>query len=457
MDADPTPAFAPYEEQAVVSLILDFPEYFEQMSRFVASRLFVTEAARWVVEAIKHFYDVHNVVPTRQLLAAQLESKLTPDDPHEEILALVARESNPREVPVIRETLRNWIERRMFDLLYSDEALAAHRQGNFDFLRSIVEEATQLRETGQQGFWFFDQLEELLREPDTEHLPTGFPRLDAVLNSGGPSPGETLLWMAPTNVGKTLIMCNNAAAALRHGLDVLYVSFELSTRKTAIRTLGALTRGDIRLFGRADTDELGSEGRTRALEQKESKIRRARALRRGNAHLVIYDLPPDEYSVTEISAILRRLSRLRGWHPKVVILDYLELMVSRRARQNDDDYKRQKAIATEIRGLAAKEHVFVISGTQANRAALEAMSRRAVVENEQPQRGNIGLGKSAESFGKTMPTDYIITINQDEEEYRGTNGSASMRFFVAKNRNGPKFISVPVTVLYKSMWVFETK
>jgi hypothetical protein len=35
-----------------------------------------------------------------------------------------------------------------------------------------------------------------------EHIPTGFKELDKLLNDGGPSPKEVLVYLAPTGVGK---------------------------------------------------------------------------------------------------------------------------------------------------------------------------------------------------------------------------------------------------------------
>jgi hypothetical protein len=127
---------------------------------------------------------------------------LTVDDPYEEILSIVDRPSNPRETPILRQTLRDWIEHQSYAQLYSDEALAAHQRGDHEVLRKIVDSAINIKSAGQQGFWFFDQIDELFADKAVEHIKTGFAGLDRELNDGGPSPGEVLIYLAPTGVGK---------------------------------------------------------------------------------------------------------------------------------------------------------------------------------------------------------------------------------------------------------------
>ena len=60
-----------------------------------------------------------------------------------------------------------------------------------------------------------------------------------------------------------------------------------------------------------------------------------------------------------------------------------------------------------------------------------------------------------------MPLDYIVTINQSKKEYEegklraddpdSPNIRAIVRFFVAKNRNGPKFMIINARINYETM------
>ncbi len=446
--------FGSYEEEAVISLILDFPETYTSLHRFLVPNLFSNPATQFVLAAIRQDFEKYGCVPSRKLLYDRLAKSLTVEDPYESILPIIKRESNPRDVPIIRGMLRSWAEHKTYELLYSDEAINAHQNGDYSVLRKIFDDASSISSVSQQGFWLFDQLDELFVEDASEHLPTGFPDLDNVLNEGGPSPGEVLLWLAPTGVGKTLMMCNNAVTLARAGHNVMFVTFELSALKSALRMVGAISGAELDSFTMS-AKKAQDARQSEAIRVRQDAVRRhVRDFKtKSRGDIVIFDLPPEECSVNDIYGLIENLRRTRSWTPKVIILDYLDLMVSRRTRSNDEDYSRQKNTATEVRGLARNTQTFVITATQTNRSGL-AESQGRGGNKEGHGKPNINLEKTAESFGKAMPLDYIVSLNQDEEEYNVDPGEASIiRLWVAKNRNGRKFVSITTNVFYGRMLI----
>jgi len=236
----------------------------------------------------------------------------------------------------------------------------------------------------------------------------------------------------------TLMLCNNAVNCVLQGLDVLFVTFELSTLKTAIRMAGAFTNIPTKKFIPGSGVVVDDEYR-----KAQSQVKRTIDSRSAcGAQIAIYDLPSDECSVDDIAAIIDTNHKLYGWRPKVVCLDYLELMVSRHKNYNDDQYYRQKSVSTEVRGLAKKENVFVISATQTNRSGSDT-------GRNTEDAGHINLNKQAESFGKSMPVDYVVSLNQTLDEYQGS--PKRIRLWVAKNRNGEKFVEINTIVDYDTM------
>ena len=245
----------------------------------------------------------------------------------------------------------------------------------------------------------------------------------------------------------SLMLANNAIHAVLAGHDVLFVTFELSTLKTALRIAASITGVDMNKFYSSNVEEM-AEATLAELRFSQDKVRtqlksRSKFGKNGKrGELVIYELPPDECSVDDVYGIVDRNRRLRGWQPKVIVLDYLELMMSRHGYSNKEgDYTRQKSVATEVRGLAKNENVLVYTANQTNRSAIK--------DNGQP----IDVDKSAESFGKNMPVDYVISMNQTEAEYT----SGAIRLWVAKNRNGPKFTAVHTRVNYQNMRILEVQ
>jgi replicative DNA helicase len=137
------------------------------------------------------------------------------------------------------------------------------------------------------------------------------------------------------------------------------------------------------------------------------------------------------------------LKRAHNWVPDVLVLDYLELMVSRSTFDNREEYDRQKKVAVQLRELAVNENLIVFTATQTNRDGLGG--------KEGSDGGEvIGMNKVAESYGKMMSADYVVSLNQGEEE----KPLGRYRLYISKNRNGPAqngAILVRVRVNYDTM------
>lgn len=428
--------FGKYEEEAIVSLALDHPQFFTAVGRFMRPEMFARVETQWVMAEILNAFEEYNMVPTRDILYDRISGKITEDDPFEEVLGLVRRKSNPREIPMVKDTLLKWARDRSYGMLYSDEAIEAYRMGDYSILEKIVNESQRIADVGDDGFWFFENLELLFQKDIIEHRTTGFPKLDKMLNNGGPSPKEVVCWLAGTNVGKSIVLCNNAISSLQGegsageiGQNVLLITFELDSIKTAMRCLGSATGVPL--------DHI--------LDKQEYIRRTVRTMERTyKKKFAIYEWAPDECSVTHIYALLDSLKRTKGWKPDVIILDYLDLMMSRHDPYNDNDYLRQKHVANEIRGLAKNENVLIFTATQTNRSGASGGASGNEV---------IDLNKAAESFAKQFSLDYVISLNQNQSERKAK--PARIRLFVAKNRNGPKHETIDCTIQYDRMQVRE--
>lgn len=426
--------FKHFQEEAIISLSLDHSDFFGSIAQFIKPSMFSRLETSWLMAEILNMYEKYGAIPTRTIFREYLEGTLTEDDPHDEILKLVDRKSDYREVPIIKDLLLSWARKKAFGMLYKPEAIAAYREGNYEYLETLLSDANKIVDVGDNsGFWFFENLELLFQPNIVEHRTTGFARLDRLLNNGGPSPKEVLCWMAPTNVGKSILLCNNAITSLKGigsggqpGQDVLLVTFELSAIKTAMRCLAAAVTIPIEQL--AEHQQLVRRT-VQSLDTTYGK------------KFYIYELPPDECSVDHLYALLSNLKRTKGWKPDILVLDYMDLMVSRVKKYNDDEYSRQKHVANEIRGLAKNENVLVFTATQTNRSGMDG--------------GLIDLNKSAESFGKQFSLDYVISLNQGLDERK--SDPAQLRFFVAKNRNGPKHDTITCEINYKTMVVTESK
>lgn len=427
--------FGPYVEKSIIALAIDHPEIFMAMSRFVTPGLFESPECKYIMAIILNSLEKHQVIPTRNLLHDIVTEHLTVDDPYQGILDIINSKSDPREVPILKEKMIKWAKKRAYSLIYDEEAMTAYHNGDFDKIDNILQDAQRITDLQMQGIWLLDNMELLMNPATVEHRTTGFPTLDKALNKGGPSPKEVVCYIAPTNVGKSLVLCNNAITSWkgngpggRIGQDVLLVTFELDYVKTGLRCLGVLNE-NIPLDTLLDNKDII----TSRIDQMKTTY---------DGKIFISELPPEECSVDHLYHLLDNMKRLHGWKPDVVILDYLDLMVSRHKDYNKDDYTRQKYVANEIRGFAKNENVLVFTATQTNRSG-----------NSSGETQVATLNSVAESYAKQFSMDYIISINQSDAERLAT--PSRFRFFVAKNRNGPKHQILTCEVNYDTMRVKE--
>lgn len=449
--------FGPNWEAAVISLIFDQPEFITTILNYIDDDFFNEFSCKWVFTIVKFHWLKHNIIASRTILLDTAVKNLTSDDPHEEIIKLIKRESDPREVPIVKADLINWAKKKAFSKLYTEEAIDAHQNGDYEQITKIIEDASKISEFNSSFYFLLDQVDSLFVPDVGEKFTTGFPRLDAYLNSGGPTRGDCLSWMAPTGVGKSLIIVNSCAANAMRNKNVLYVTCEMSKEDTGLRFMGCISEEWIR---------------ARFVNDKQEKIKQRMENFKANYgnRIVIVEYPPNEISVDVIHANCDMLRKMYGFNPDVIAVDYLELLLPRQQRASDNEYGIQKRIATELCRLAVKENAFVITATQTNRDGNENL-------NSPSENRVIDLNKVAESYGKTMPMAYLISINQNKQEYddgketeaeachRKSMGlaidletaitKAQCRFYIAKNRKGPKFKMVNARINYETMKASE--
>lgn len=425
--------FGKYEEEAIVALLLDHPEFFSNIANHLSDQLFARVEVKYIVAHVLEYYEKYGTFPTRNILRDRVVRHLTVDDVYvDDVLQIVDKKADPREIPAIKERLLEWARHRAYDLLYSKETIERFNQGDYAYVEEVFEKARRIQDISGKSLWFFQELEKLFVEDDSERFTTSIGLLDTYLNSGGPRRKEMTVIMAPTGVGKSIFLANCAVANSKMGKKVLYITLELSDFMSALRSLGALT----------DRSMNSKEARN---ANKEAMIGMAKLTKQNGAgDIVIHEFPPDEVNVDAILGLMDNLRRNNNFVPDVIVVDYLELLVSRRDTDNADGYTRQKSVSTQLRGLAIKTNTHVFTATQTNRSG-----------NDTSQ--SIDVTKMAESYGKAMPMDYLISINQTVEEYKDSEddgahpGRADARLYIAKNRNGPKFKTIDIQINYRSM------
>jgi replicative DNA helicase len=275
-------------------------------------------------------------------------------------------------------------------------------------LRSALEVGETFGSLGTNYFVNFqDRLNLRARRYETQIMPTGITDLDVYLG-GGLKPKQLGIWMAPTSRGKSISLCQCGKRAVIMGKKVLHYTFELSEEEVAERYDSSFSK--IKMYSLFDEEA-----------QLISTLNKL-GQRWGNS-LIIKDYPPHKATIATLHAHYKQCER-SGFMPDLILIDYLNLL--RPSQKRLQKREELSDLATELRGWAMELDVPIWSATQ---------SQRAAISMETHTEEQVG-----EDIGMVNIADVVITLNQTREEVNQNK----MRLFVAKNRNGRKYIEIPI-------------
>jgi len=427
------PEFGQHEERAIIALAFEMPEFFETINQYIKLEYFHNQHVKFVYSLIDQYFKEYGMVPGRVVVRDSALRYLTVDDDYQGVLEAIDYHINPRDLPVIKGELLKWAKDKAYFRIFSEEVQQAYEDGNYIRIEEILEEARKVTDFGTIAYNFFNRYEELFIKENIEHFTTGFPSLDRHLHDGGPARSEVLCFMAPTGVGKSIAMINMAVANILRNKKVLHVTCEMSDSSTASRYAGCFT--DLNINKIHDKEEI-------------PKFRKHLERLRGSYSdsLYIQEYGPNEVSASHISALLDNLRSHKQFVPDMIVVDYMDLIQSRVSAKNmsGDDYSKHKSVSEELRALAFKSNTLVVTATQTNRSGVSG-------DQDVP----LDVDKVAESYGKTMALDYMVSLQQSKSEYN--QAIPDLRLYISKNRNGPKFKTVNAQVKYVSSKMLETE
>lgn len=239
------------------------------------------------------------------------------------------------------------------------------------------------------GFDFFSDPDRLYEDANTKERlwNTGIAAINDIL-VGGIHEKSLNLFMAPTNIGKTLIMCSLATNMVLNGNNVLYLTFEDPENKIAARiaqNMFNVTQQEFKAMSR--------ENFYKAFSGIHSKIK---------SRLMIREMPEYSVNALQINALLKELKEKKGFTPDVVFIDYIGCMIPNgKPNANLNTNTTLQLIAAQVRALAQVHGFPVISGLQANRGG------NGIAE--------LSLSDVADSYASTMKADAIFGVTQPED------------------------------------------
>ena len=185
-------------------------------------------------------------------------------------------------------------------------------------------------------------------------VSTGWKDIDKKL-FGGFNRGELNIFAAPSGGGKSLFLQNLALNWSVAGLNVVYITLELSEELSSMRLDSMITGYDTRtVFKNADDVDL----KVRMKGKKAGKLQ-------------IVQLP-NGITINNITSYMREYEVKNDVKIDAVCIDYLDLMMPAQSKVNPSDlYIKDKFVSEEMRNFAVEHDILFATASQLNRSAVE--------------------------------------------------------------------------------------
>ena len=229
--------------------------------------------------------------------------------------------------------------------------------------------------------------------------------------TNGGVPNKTLnIFLAGTNVGKTLAMCHMASSFLLQSKNVLYITMEMAEEEIAKRMDANMLNVAINQL-----EDLPKS----IFTNKASKL-----AEKTKGTLIIKEYPTASAHSGHFKALLNELALKKSFRPDVIFVDYINICASSRFRagSNINSYSIIKSIAEELRGLAVEHDVPIFSATQTTRSGFSS--------------SDVEITDTSESWGLPATADFLVALISTEE----LEGLNQIMIKQLKNRYGDKSI-----------------
>ena len=403
-------------EFLILRNLLHNEEYIRKVIPFIKSEYFEDKNQKIVFEEIHSFVLEYNQPATKEVLCIEIEKRIDINEQEfKEIIQVIScLEDVATEFNWLVDTTEKWCRDRaiylaLMESIHITDGKDAKK--NRDSIPTILSEALAVSfdtHIGHDYLLDYEQRYEYYHKKENR-IEFDLDFFNKITNGGVPN--KTLnIFLAGTNVGKTLAMCHMASSFLLQSKNVLYITMEMAEEEIAKRMDANILNVPINQL-----DDLPKSMFT----SKASKL-----LEKTKGSLIIKEYPTAAAHAGHFKALLNELSLKKSFRPDVIFIDYINICASSRFRagSNMNSYSIIKSIAEELRGLAVEHNVPIFSATQTTRSGFSS--------------SDVEITDTSESFGLPATADFLVALISTEE----LEGLGQIMVKQLKNRYGDKSI-----------------
>lgn len=278
-------------------------------------------------------------------------------------------------------------------------------KGEYGPVEEMIKKAVQIGLTKDIGTdYFLDPRTRLSKIQNRNgQISTGWRTLDYPL-FGGVNRGELSIFTAGSGVGKSLFLANLGVNWALAGLNVIYLTFELSEELVSLRIDSMITG-------------IPSRDIFKNIDDVEVKVK---LIGKKAGSLQIKYMPTGK-SANDLRSYLKEYEVRTGIKTDVLLVDYLDLMYPINKKISAGDlFIKDKYVSEELRNLAMEKNCVLVSAAQLNRSS---------VEEVEFDHSHIGGGIS-----KIQTADNVFGIYSSRNLRE--NGRYQVQFMKTRSSNG---------------------
>ena len=381
-------------ENTIISSLFFNEEYTRKVLPFIKEEYFSNRVEQLLFGEVFGFIEKYNNLPTKDAILIELNSRR--DINEEELQHIKDYVVSVENTEADGQWLLNTTEKFCKDRAVHNAVLAGikildnkDKKQSPEAIPHILSEALAVSFDKSVGHDYIEDADSRFKFYHTKEPKYQFD-LDYMnrITKGG-VPSKTLnIALAGTGVGKSLFMCHCASAYLTQGLNVLYITLEMSEERIAERidaNLLDVSMEDLHVMPKDMYDS-----RMKKLTDKTI------------GKLIIKEYPTASAHSGHFKSLINELALKKSFKPDVIFIDYLNICASARFKGgNISSYFYIKAIAEELRGLAVEANVPIFSATQTTRTGYVST--------------DLGLEDTSESFGLPATADFMFALMSNEE------------------------------------------
>ena len=375
--------------------------FLQQIADIIQPEYFESESNSWILDIILGHFRTYKTPPTKDVLkvkVTEIEHDVLKVAVVEQ-LKEVFRYMESDDLSFVKDEILRFCKNQEIKHAIMD-SVNLLKIGNYDEIKTKIDSAMKAGADTDIGHEYKSQVALRYNEAARHTITTGWDVVDDLMD-GGLAPGELGVVMAPAGIGKSWLLINIGANAIRNGKNVVHFTLELNQNYVGQRYDSVITGISAQNLKNHQED----------IEDKMSRI---------DGELVIKYYPTKSVGAMALKAHIEK-SAMLGKAPDLVIIDYADLLKV----STKDKHEALEELYEELRGLAGEYKVPVWTATQAGRAALE----EDIIEAD----------KIAASYGKVMVSDFIMSLSRKVQDKLSGTG----RVHIVKNRFGPDGMTLP--------------